>query len=192
MNIECPSCHTGDHLQKVSVIVASGTTTGSFSGPIGGITYSDGKIGESGGFSSLSGKTATVLAQVLTPPKEPHISLLGRGITCFVTQAIIGIVGFSCGAGVIILSYSSKGTNFLTIFLGDAVILSLMIIASIISYRYFSKRAKNKYIAEKALWDIAMEKWHRLWFCSKCGIVIDEETNVSFSPNQMHEYLYQI
>ena len=67
-----PICNKDDAIQKLSVIVASENSSGTFSGPSGGVTYVDGKWGSVGGYSSLSGSTMSELARRLAPPPAPQ------------------------------------------------------------------------------------------------------------------------
>jgi len=71
MAIICPQCNNDDSIQRVSAVVAGGTSTGSFSGPSGAITYSDGKVGSVGGYTHLSGSSTTNLANMLKLSPKP-------------------------------------------------------------------------------------------------------------------------
>ena len=71
MSIHCPICEKDDAIQKVSSIVLSGNTSGTYTGPTGGVVTVGGKTGYSGGFTTMRGSSSTHLAQLLEPPKEP-------------------------------------------------------------------------------------------------------------------------
>jgi len=68
MILACPIDNKDDSIQKVSAVVASGRSTGTFSGPTGGTVSYDGKSGSVSGYSSLSGSSTSHLAQLLAHP----------------------------------------------------------------------------------------------------------------------------
>lgn len=71
MSAVCPVCGKDDAIQKVSSVVSSGQSSGTFSGPTGGVVHVGGKWGTVGGYTSLSGRSTTEVAQLLTPPAAP-------------------------------------------------------------------------------------------------------------------------
>lgn len=101
MSITCPVCNKDDVIQKVAAIIVSGRASGTFSGPSGGVTYSDGKWGTVGGYSVLSGQTTTELAQLLAIPKKPK----EHAFSCLATGVILYFFGF--GGLVLITIYLS-------------------------------------------------------------------------------------
>lgn len=71
MSILCPIDGKDDAIQKVSAIVLSGTSTGTDSGPTGGVAHVGGKWGTVRGYSTLSGQTRSDLASTLALPPKP-------------------------------------------------------------------------------------------------------------------------
>ena len=104
--IICPQCENDSSIQRVSAVVAGGVSTGSFSGPTTAITYSDGKIGNAGGYTHISGGTSTNLAKILDLPQEPKIRPISVGDIAifYVVAALI----FFC---LLILVGISNGTD---------------------------------------------------------------------------------
>lgn len=110
MSNSCPICQKDDAIQRVVAVVQSGRSSGTYSGPSGGVAYSDGKWGSVSGYSTLSGSTVSDLAKSLVPPQEPQRGSLGLifwlwllvscGTTlmafCFFQWLLINIVG--CGS----------------------------------------------------------------------------------------------
>ena len=72
MSLACPIDNKDNTIQKVSAVVAGGTSTGSFSGLTSGVVDVDGKTGNLGGFSTLTGGTKSNLASFLASPRMPH------------------------------------------------------------------------------------------------------------------------
>ena len=79
--IVCPQCENDSSIQRVSAVVADGTSTGSFSGPSGALTYSDGKVGSASGYTYLSGEAITNLASMLNLSPEPNSTTRLHGTT---------------------------------------------------------------------------------------------------------------
>ena len=98
MNLTCPIDNKDDSIQKVSAVVASGQSSGTFSGPTGGTVSYDGKTGSVSGYSSLSGSSISNLAQLLGHPREPN-KPVGFGLAWLYLWA----VGFVLGTALSIL-----------------------------------------------------------------------------------------
>ena len=75
MPIVCPIDSKDDAIQKVSALVSAGKSTGSFSGPSGGLTRTGEGWGSTVGYTTLRGGTITDLAKMLTPPRKPKQSI---------------------------------------------------------------------------------------------------------------------
>jgi hypothetical protein len=67
----CPICQKDDAVQRVATLVAASQSSGTFSGPTGGVIYSNGKWGSVSGYSTMSGSTISNLALLLAPPSMP-------------------------------------------------------------------------------------------------------------------------
>jgi hypothetical protein len=199
MTIVCPKCNSDNYIQKISAIVASGVTSGFFSGPTGGVTYSGGKVGTFGSFTNLSGSPSTELARLLVRPNEPHQSFLKRGTVLIVWLVIaapvlcLTIFGFS----VVVPIIGSSSANFSSKLLGNIYSIfcgAMYIIAWIVGIplsRSRNKKDEEKYASNKAIYDKAIEKWNRLYYCHHHDIVFDPQSGISFEPSQTSAYIYE-
>jgi hypothetical protein len=194
--IACPKCGNAEKSQKVSGIVAAGTGSGSYSGPTGGVTYSDGQWGTVGGYTTLSGQHSTTLAQLLSPPDVPK-----KSSTCL-PVAVVGCLLYSAipvGLGFImsIMSPLTKQLSVVpsdtTCLLGVAIPLGGIIIATVLLLRYgqwAGQDATKHYEAAHTRWSSAMERWSRLYYCSRDDLVYDPETGESFPPGATGRYVH--
>lgn len=203
MNNICPVCQKDDVIQRVQVAVQAGQSSGAFSGPSGGVTYSNGRSGTFTGYSSLSGSTSTDLARLLAPPPEPRKTGLGfifwfsaivTGLWFAVTlpNMLISLVGLFQGllngnANNIFLAFVWGGIPFI----GCVLPLSVMTTLIFISQNRKRIQADIRYASEKPAWDRAMQKWFRLYFCFRDGIVFDPENSKTCEPSQLREFLFR-
>ncbi|MBM3180072.1 MAG: hypothetical protein FJZ86_06935 [Chloroflexi bacterium] len=205
MTIECPICGKDDALQKVSSIVSGGTVRGSFSGPSGGVSYSGGNWGTVSGYTSLSGSTSTDLARLLSPPREPHTSFVNSGAPCIFLLVLLGCffaapIWSPIWYGVDLLSLLSPESysgerGVALFFIGLAavfgVIYALLWVGGIAYSKSQNKKESEKYSREKVIWDSAIEKWVRLYYCHRDDVVFDTQTTESFSPSLTSEYIHK-
>lgn len=181
--IICPVCGKNDAIQKVSGVVASGTASGTFSGPSGGVVNIDGEWGATGGYATLSGATASNLAYLLTPPQEPKKRAFGWLVTV--------VIWYFCGA------FALAGAVYSVIFLaqgkpGDMLGLSLLMAVGIAGlWWYFRKHNERKaeYPTEKLAWDKAMARWGTSYFYSRDDVVFDPATGETCRPQEMKQFL---
>ena len=180
----CPVCQKDDAVQRVSTLVAAGQSSGTFSGPSGGVTYSNGKWGSVSGYSTLSGSTTSNLARSLASPAKPTKDS--------------GAIQMGCGyvalfaVAVLLLS---------PIFL-DGLLPTSLIVAGILFYGipgllFLRSGARKRKLADErypqvlAKWEEALTRWQRLYFCHRDGIAFDPETNEPFEPTKIQEYIYK-
>ncbi len=190
MNLICPIDNKDDSIQKVSAVVTGGESTGTFSGPTGGVTYSGGKWGSVSGYSSLSGSSTTTLARLLTAPSKP-LENTGWWIAngCGWIYIIMGILL------VIILVASRAGTPTYSIF--TSILLSVLAggICSGMGFLFRAlgnkqkKNAKEKYSNEMNTWSDAMKRWSRLYYCFKHDIVFDPVDGEYCEPAKLSEFI---
>jgi hypothetical protein len=184
MSTNCPICNKDDAIQKLSVIVASGKSSGTFSGPSGGAAYVDGKLVPMGGYSTLSGSTISDLAKRLTPPSEPQkYKGLGCGLGSLI--AIVTFLGLIAASGLGFLLFNVVG-GFIFLF-GGFVIYMLVLNALNKKSR---KRDEAAYLFEKPRWDVAISRWNRSYFCHRDGIVFDPDTQETCQPDDLSGFLY--
>jgi hypothetical protein len=206
MSAICPLCKKDDAIQRVVTVYQAGRSSGTYSGPSGGVTYSNGKWGSVSGYSTLSGTNASDLANLLAPPLEPQqgrigcafwIALIALGIPIIIYLPMaflmsIGAIGsFFNGTtseigGKLVLGGLCVG--------GPLIIVVLALLGILITY-ISEKRKKDKsdirYASEKPAWDNAMLKWNRLYLCHRDGIVFDPANDITCQPNQILKYIYQ-
>ena len=173
--IVCPQCEKDDSLQRVSAVVAGGISTGSFSGPSGALTYSDGKVGSAGGYTHLNGGSSTNLAKMLELPPEPQTKGLVFPVLILIFGIWLIIEGISENAGVCL-----GGPGAI------ALIASLIWLAN--------SSSNNNYVNSfgKANWDIFKKKWEQLYYCHRNGIVFDPETSKTCEPSQIKDFVNEL
>lgn len=188
--------------------------------PQGGISYSDGKIGSIGGWTTLRGSASTELANTLTPPPMPKeggflyparfisylLSAITVGIVCISLSAIPGsavsvLIAFgSAFSGLDLKELGLTLDEFLPlgIIVGLGICASILgIIIGIVGFRYqrrYSKKQINEkeraYVLAKHAWDNAMIRWDRLYFCHRDGIIFDPVTNETGRPESLIKFIY--
>ena len=209
----CPICNKEDAIQKVSIVVASGTSSGSFSGPTGGVTYSDGKWGSVSGYQSSYGTLTSNLALALRPPQAPNkpsgfgfmwvliiLALIGSGVCVYnllfgIAMSIIfglsqaGNYGNSnqLSPGSLV-GVTVSGLFVTTLVFGGLIFVLIKLIRA-------DANKKNKkmpqYTAEKIAWDKAIKTWNRMFFCFRDGVVFDPTTNETCNVEKIQQFLYK-
>lgn len=165
--LTCPNpyCRCRDRLQKVSAIVAAGTSTSSFDGYVHGYhnTYRTRSRSES----------RTVLAQRLSPPPRPAY----RSPWGCLTLGLAGFLLISFLMGLFLclaLLQTPTDTNmaspviFLLIFSAVWLIPLIFLIRS--QNRAASKRMAQLN-AEIPRWQYAYARWDQLYYCHNCDNV---------------------
>lgn len=200
MTTICPVCDEGDAVQKVQAVVSGGTATGAFSGPSGGVTYSGGRFGALGAFTTISGTSETELAKMLKPPpplKKPKG--LGNTGIFFGGCGLFVIAGVSFTLLAIIeplIPTGISGNNLAPAlgwvgFCGIAAFPAFCVIYILNTMgKRRMKASKRDYNQEKPRWDLAMQKWLRLYYCHRDGLVFDPETLETCKPQELKEFLY--
>ena len=190
MSIACPIDSKDDTIQKVSAVVSGGQAKGTFSGPTGGVTYSDGKWGSVGGFSVLSGSSSTELAELLSPPPQPYQDKAwwvqhGCGTFLIVMGVLAAIVIPASGAG-------DPTTSIFERFLIASVMGGLWVGLGLL-FRAWGGRQKKvsdeKYSKEMNAWSTAMNRWSHLYYCYKHDIVFDPENGEQCEPAKLKEFI---
>lgn len=186
--IVCPQCNKDDAIQKVSAIVDSGKSTGSYSGPSTSHVSVDGKSGTSFGYSHLFGSNTTELARLLLPPTKPtnknEYTNSEKQLGGLIMYAVFGVL-----IGLLLFVTENK-------IIGSLIIIGSIIVTPIFVY-YFPIDRKQKEIIEanKVLimqnWENANNRWSRLYYCHRNGIVFDSETGKTCEPLNLKEFLYQ-
>ncbi|MCL4530405.1 MAG: hypothetical protein M1282_13455 [Chloroflexi bacterium] len=212
--IVCPQCNKDDAIQKVSAVVAGGTSTGNFSGPSGGSLYMDGKSGTVSSYAHLSGQSTTNLANTIAAPIKPKEPVGPRGFglwwlilwyPALYAITLPGILLAFPGAGLIAWG-SSNNTTVGKISMGIGIIIAIigfvfgcMLGSRFVKYvnnwkvkrdipRYETEISQWKIDTEK--WNSAMQTWNRLYYCHRNGIIFDSETGKTCEPANINKYIY--
>ncbi len=187
MNIACPIDGKDDTIQKVSAVVMSGQSTGTFAGTTGGTVSIDGKSGSISGYSTLSGSSVSSLAKLLSPPVEPTKP---KGIG-FVWVALFFIPMFVSN---ILYSISGESRNIfiLALVVAGGIITFLVLLKYLIKFNKWQiEQSTIRYTKEKQAWDKAMDKWNKSYYCHKHDVVFDSESGESCPPTSLKEFLYK-
>jgi hypothetical protein len=195
--IACPVCGQNDQIQKISAIRSSGTATGSFSGPTGGVTYSNKQRGSFGGYSYMSGSTVTALAKMLEPPRSPSRGEAGCianfGISMLFVLAGAIIAESMPVIAVPITQSEGREPEVATIgILMLAVGAFLWWLAVRTNRREKAKKQKvfdEAYTHEKIAWDKVIAKYDRCYYCFRDDQVFDPETSDHCTPRELATFL---
>jgi hypothetical protein len=193
MSIICPIDKKDDSVQSVPALVLGGRSSGSFSGPSGGVTYIDGKYGYTSGSTHLYGSLTSDLAQALAaplPPKEIGFwSLVGWSwlflfSVCIIIGPFLVWPAFKTSIAKKVFTPDVKSACIFLLCLGWHPMVWPFIFP-----------IKNKLIGKldyprrDRQWREAYAKWEKMYYCHRCGILFNPETNEHFLPQQLNEYL---
>lgn len=178
MSLECPSCHRVDSIQKVSAIVSSGTTYGTYSGFADGVGYTaHGQIMVND-YIMVSGSNQTELCRWLTPPQQaakPSSSL-------FVILVVLMI--FSAYPAVI---YLISGEVFWSAFWIGTIIVA----AIVFTLKQHARKTRLIHIQSQfPRWQRAISKWQQLYYCHRCDGVFLPWQKFLVPKEQMMSLLY--
>lgn len=206
----CPVCQKDDAIQRVVSVVQAGRSSGTYAGPSGGVTYSDGKWGSVSGYTTLSGSTISDLARLLAPPVEPRKG--GLGIIFWLLAVTFGCVTLmflpiviNSFLGIIQVLFGVLSGNSdndvvaslpLVLFCCSVPLMICLLgpLAIFILYKSENKKkiqADIRYASEKPAWDAAMGRWNRLYLCHRDGIVFDPLNGDYCQPSQIKSFIYQ-
>jgi hypothetical protein len=176
MTVTCPVCGAADRIQKVSAVVAAGTTSGEFAGPSVGVTRREGRWGGIATYTTLRGSSATYLAGCLRPPARPGISRIYQDSTAFWTAVVFSLLAFGLllYAGVAVRGALGWG---MAIVAGGGM---LLLVPAVLA-RESRTRA---YELQLASWKRAMERWDRLYYCHRDDVVF-EPGGRPFGPHEL-------
>ncbi len=185
-SIVCPICAHDDQIQKLSAIASSGTATGSFSGPTGGVTYSNKQWGTFGGYSHLTGQTATKLAQMLEPPRKPTPSTFSMFPGTCLTVVVVLI-----GAAITTVTLIENSIPTALLFLVLTAAISAFLARGSENQR---KAFEAEHLKENQLaldrYQIAVALYDRSYYCFRDDQVFDPETGKHCAPQNLAEFLF--
>jgi len=180
MAITCPKCNKDDLVQKVSAIVLSGQSSGTFSGPSGGVASAGGKVVVAGGYTTLSGTSVTAIAKLLSKPIEPQIYKT-KGITIFL--GIIMIVG-----GILSLWLITISEDMIFPFCLGAFGLIFGPFLFFMAPRMAKQDAK-KNEEEEQTWKRKISMWNAAYYCFRDDLVFDPNTGETWPPQSFSNFL---
>ena len=180
----CPRCRQLDMIQKLSAVYSQGITTGSYSGPTGGLAapIGSGRPALVTGYTVVHGSAQSELSRKLAPPSKPpfRIPPSPQVIPPFIVGTIASAALISIGLSSELIAIQVAVT---------AVGVALFLIVGIWSRRQLEKHdriAKNRYQTDiLPLWESQMEIWNRLYYCSRDDCVFDPLSGESAIIDQM-------
>lgn len=199
MSIICPVDNKDDYVQSVPALVAGNKLSGSFSGPSGGVTYTDGQHSYTSGYTHLSGTLSSEIAQTLSAPVPPNEigfwSLVGWSYLflfsiCIVVGPFLLWPGFK--NSIVKNPENQKKTFSSDIYPFLFLMLALgwhPFVWPFIPSLQKKLQERSDYAHRYNQWLEATRKWKKLYYCHRCGVVFNPETNTHFSPNQIKDYL---
>lgn len=177
--IVCPVCRKDDAIQKVSSVVTGGITSGAFSGPSGGVISVEGKRGVTGGYTTLSGITVSVLAQKLLPPPEPKVD------NSTAPLGVLGLIALLAAFAYIFWWGNPSKDNLAINACGSILIGVLLLTLSVKAHQ----AERNRVAREKPIWEKSIQKWSRLYYCFRDDIVFDPLTGETCRPESLTAFL---
>jgi hypothetical protein len=208
MEIICPVCNHDDAIQKVSIIVANGQSSGNNSGLAEGAANHFEYWDSVGGVTRISRRESIELARKLLPPIEPTIK---GGIGCKGILAIVLVfilfailIAFATiilrNLGHLINSSSSSsiilvGLIPIIFIVGSVISLFIILLIKGINlsrenYNASKVKEEEKYIQEKLRWDAAIDKWNCAYYCYRDGVVFDNKSITVCPLEQFREFLF--
>lgn len=165
----CPQCGQVDMMQKVTAIIATGTSTERYSGSYYGPSY---------------GQSQTELTRKLAAPERP---LGRRPLGCmYGGSVVIAITGaFSGIYGLVVLSQGAPWP------VGAFFLFAAAVAAFFLVYLPIDlSRERERVGREMPVWQAAMGRWERLFYCHRCdGVFIPGEELVP--TTQIRSLLYE-
>ncbi len=189
----CPLCNKDDQALKVTSIIQRDTQRINGQVPVTS-TYSDGdgRLRSSTDWSRFSATSISDLAKNLTPPDKPALGCF-RGLqfpdsSCLtIASAIMAVVLISFGFAMI-----GEGSDIGSIaagFIGGILFIGIFI-GSRKFNKWQSKRAEEAIKPEMDRWNYAMDRWNKLYYCSRddCLYIPGEKGSVPIGS--MESILY--
>lgn len=185
MSIVCPVCGLSDQIQKVTAIVDSGTSSTNLTGPTAVVTTNEkGKLNYGGGFTTMSGRSITNLAQTLTPHNKPtKKSVYGCG-----TYLLLALVGLMT---IPLIGATAENGNpaagfFLAVILWGGILWYL-----IDNNKKKSAEYEAEYKRALAQWEKGVRSWDTLYYCFRDDVVFSAENRtLQIRPFEMNKVLF--
>jgi hypothetical protein len=170
-------------IQKVSAAYSAGIAGGSFVGQSASIATAIGSGGSAvgGGRTALHGTSQTALSSKLAPPSKPEYKGVRTMSSWADSLLVVGcmVIGF--------FAWLIGGQWSFIIATGLIFILFLLWLPS---YNRRKKDGQDKYKQAEARYQIANDRWNRLYYCARDDIVFDPNGGTYTSADQMNNLLY--
>lgn len=180
----CPKC-SNESIQKLSVIYAEGSMSSTQTLLAAGIGDASRQAALGGAVGAVSGTSSSILAKNSAPPIAPQ-QPSGRAAGCatfLVAFALSWVLSFAIFA---LISGNDSGVSsnpsatrtdwgFVLegFFFGLVLPLGLAIKAGSYVQRSFERSQQAEYPNKLAVYNEAMAKWQRSYFCHRCGNIFE-------------------
>jgi hypothetical protein len=172
-NIRCPLCNRVDNISKVSAVYSSGVSEGRYSGTaISYIAPFSSKESSSIAVTpvSMGGFNITDLSRRLAPPPKPMYPSKVLFVIFLILASFSFPLCFLFGIGI----------PFFAIFI------------SLTIWQGIKNGNKTKEIKEYIpIYEKAIVRWNKLYYCFRDDIVFDPETNVYVSADKIDDLIYK-
>jgi hypothetical protein len=179
-SLVCPHCQHGDHVEKVSALVARSTTTGTSYGWTVGHAGSQRFHGNTVAWS----RQQTVLSGMLAAPRKP-LPLVGCGAGIAVPLLVLTLLCSLSEAATMLAQANVEVFLLCAVFALLPVVLLVLLIQGVRASAPASQRAWLE-------WQRQMEKWQALYYCHRCGGVFIPGSGVFVPAPATHAFLAQL
>lgn len=193
VGLRCPNCLRVDNVQKVSAIVAAGTSADTYAGYADGIGYTPYGPVITDDYITINARRQTALSRLLSPPIRPggggffsNPQFAGQALAGLIVMIIVGLVSGYMEFFMIttdptsILSFTSLVLAGITIFCFGCPVWFI--------FRLWSRRIEAK--AQMPHWQRAMAKWQYLYYCHRCDGVFLPGQPFLMPATHIMEFLY--
>lgn len=155
--LTCPHCQREDRVQKVSALVAHGTTTGMHYG------WTVGRVGRQRfhGHTVAWSRQQTLLAGQLAPPGRP-LPLIGCAAGIAVLLLVLSLLCIVSEAASVAAEASGAVVFMMAVFVVFPVGLLVVLVRGVRTNAPSSQMAWLE-------WQRQMQKWQALYYCHRCG-----------------------
>ena len=192
VGLQCPNCLRVDNVQKVSAIVAAGTSVGTYAGYADGIGYTSQGPVIMDDYITINTRRQTTLSRLLSPPIRPGAGAFfstpeaGQAIGGLIVMALFGL-----GIGYVECSMITTDPTYLTsitglVLAGITIFCCAVPVWFILSLCCRSIEAK----AQMPHWQRAMATWQHLFYCHRCDGIFLSGQPYLVPTAQMMEFLY--
>ena len=192
VSLHCPNCHRIDGVQKVSAIVAAGTSADTYTGYSDGVGYSPSGPVIMDDYITINASRQTTLSRLLSPPTLPSArSFFSTPEGGQATAYLIVMLLFGLGAGFFEFSMIANDPTSILSFT-SLVLGGIAIFCCGFPVRIFLRinRIANQAQSLVPHWQRAMQNWQRLYYCHRCDGVFMPGQLFLIPIDQMMDFLY--